>query len=362
MSEALPPRLTSRERLTRALDSQPVDGPPVWMMRQAGRTLPEYRALRAKHSFVEVMKTPDLATEVTLQPLRRFPFDAAILFSDILNVPEAMGQHMELVKGTGPVLDPVVRTAADVDRLRALTVEDDLAYVGDTLRQLRGELGDDRGLLGFAGAPFTLAVYMVEGRGTKSFSKIKGLFWQHPDVAHALMDRLAIAVSQLLQFQLASGADGVQLFDTWAGVLSPADYLRFAHPYNQRILSEVRATGGRVLMYAKNGAHLLDALVDTEASGLALDWRTDLGAVARRLAAEGRGRCVQGNLDPIELFAPRAHIRERVRALHAAVEQASAGGSRVGHVMNLGHGVVPDTPIDGIAAFAEETVALREGA
>ncbi len=342
--------MNARERMLRALHCQAVDRPPVWMMRQAGRTLPEYRAVRKEHDFLTVMKTPELACEVTLQPVRRFDVDAAILFSDILNIPEAMGQGLNYPPG-GPRLDPVIATAADVTKLRPVEPAQDLAYVGGALNLLRQALGDEKALLGFAGAPFTLACYMVEGGGTRRFSKIKPFLSCQPEAAADLLNRLADAVIAHLRYQLASGADAVQLFDTWAGELGAEDYARWAQPVNERILEEV-SEDGPILLYLRNGGHLFDQSLDCAARGFALDWRVDLARAAGLLGAMDPPRCVQGNLDPIGLFAPAADIRDRVQRMHRAV------GGQTGHIFNLGHGLVPDTPIEGIETFVQSVFEL----
>ncbi|MDE0881672.1 MAG: uroporphyrinogen decarboxylase [Myxococcota bacterium] len=342
--------MNSRQRMLAALYSQPLDRPPVWFMRQAGRTLPEYRALRQKHDFLSVMKQPELTCEVTLQPLRRFDLDAAILFSDILNIPEAMGQTLSYPPG-GPRLGPVIETFEDVVALRPVVPQRDLAYVGESLGILRRELGDDKALLGFAGAPFTLACYMVEGAGTRRFSKIKPFLTCQPKAAALLLERLADVVIAHLRYQLESGADAVQLFDTWAGELSAHDYARFVQPINERILAEVSEVGP-VLLYLRNGSHLFEQSLDCAARGFALDWRVDLAAAAKRLRGLEHAPCLQGNLDPITLFAPPPEIRDAVKAMHQAV------AGNCGHIMNLGHGLVPDTPLAGIEAFVQAVLDL----
>lgn len=344
-----------RERVLATLAGRPVDRPPVWMMRQAGRTLPEYRAFRANRSFVEVMRTPELACEVTLQPVRRFPVDVAILFSDILTIPAAMGQDLRFEKGDGPVLEPAVRSAADVAALRVPETEADLGYVAAAARLVASELAGERALFGFAGAPFTLACYMVEGGSTKSFSRIKGLMFGEPAVFDALMTRLVDATIPYLLMQRDAGVDAVQLFDTWAGELSAADYATRVAPHNARILAALAEAGLPAMLYLKNGAHLVEHAIASPARGLALDWRMPLGDTIGRILAAGTPKFIQGNLDPAELFAPPAHIRARVRALHAEV------GGRLPHIFNLGHGLVPDTPLDGIGAFVDAVVELGEG-
>lgn len=344
-----------RDRVLATLAGQPVDRPPVWMMRQAGRTLPEYRSFRANRTFIEVMTTPELACEVTLQPVRRFPVDVAILFSDILTIPAAMGQDLRFEKGDGPILTPAVRSAADIAKLRVPDTEADLGYVAAAARMVAHELAGEHALFGFAGAPFTLACYMVEGGSTKSFSRIKGLMFGDPAVFDALMARLVDATIPYLLMQGRAGVDAVQLFDTWAGELSAADYAARVHPHNVRILAALAEAGLPAMLYLKNGAHLTHLAIHSPAGGLALDWRTPIGeTVGALVAAAGAGRpkFVQGNLDPAELFASPAHITRRVQEIHAEV------GGRTGHIFNLGHGLVPETPLEGIGAFVDAVVGL----
>jgi uroporphyrinogen decarboxylase len=347
--------MNGRQRFMTTLAGGAVDRPPVWMMRQAGRTLPEYRALRAEHSFLTVLRDPDLATEVTLQPVRRFGLDAAIIFCDILIIPEAFGQELRFEKGVGPRLAPVVRHPDDLARLRRADPATDYAPLLQALRQTKAALDGGTALLGFAGAPFTLATYMVEGGSTRTFSCIKRFLFTYPAAADDLLSRLADAVADLLIAQYRAGADAVQLFDTWAGELSAADYERFAAPYNRRIIAAVRAAGAPIMLFLRNGHHLLDSALSSGATGLALDWRMPLSTVIGRAAAlplEQRPMVLQGNLDPIALFAPAAEIGERVRALHAEV------GGRTAHIMNLGHGLHPETPIEGIQAFVDAVKEL----
>lgn len=342
--------MTGRQRFLAALAGQPVDRPPVWIMRQAGRYLPEYRAVRSQHTFLQMVHQPDVATEITLQPIRRFGMDAAILFSDILTVPEAMGMHVDFPEG-GPVLQPVVRTAADVAALAPVDVNESLGYVREALKLLRAELGDKTALLGFSGAPWTLASYMVEGKGTKSFEHSKAMMYAAPDVMRALLERLADVVIDYLQMQLDAGADAVQLFDTWAGELRRADYDDMVRPSTERIVRTIRGRGGKIMVFARHPGHLLDSTLSLGAHGVGLDWRVDLAdANARRQRLPGHV-ALQGNLDPIELFAPRAHIERRVAEMHAAAGQ--------GWIANLGHGVVPGTPIAGVEAFVQAVQSLK---
>lgn len=347
--------MNGRERMLAALQGKPVDRPPVWMMRQAGRTLPEYRAIRAGRSFLEVMHDPSIASEVTLQPVRRFGLDAAIIFCDILIVPAAMGLNLEFIKGTGPVLGPVLRDAADVAALKTPVAERDYAYLLEALARTKEELAGQTALLGFAGAPLTLASYMIEGGSTRTFTELKSFLFGQPEAAAELFDKLADAVGDLLLAQLAAGADAVQLFDTWAGELSAEDYERFAMPYNRRIIARVRQAGGTIMLFLRNGAHLMDAAIESGASGLALDWRMDVDTIIQRLAEhqdDSAPNVLQGNLDPAALFAPPEQIRARVCRLHATVD------GRIAHIMNLGHGLHPNTPLTGIEAFVEAVKEL----
>jgi uroporphyrinogen decarboxylase len=341
--------MTPRARMMAALASAPVDRPPIWMMRQAGRYLPEYRAVREGRSFLEMVRTPELAAEVTLQPITRYGFDAAILFSDILTVPEAMGLEVTF-PGGGPQIAPVVRSSADVEALRHPDVGVALRYVGDAMRLCRAELGPDRALLGFAGAPWTLAAYMVEGAGSKSFSVLRAMVWQQPELLAALLDRLADVVIDLLLLQIEAGADAVQLFDTWAGELHDADYRRVALPSTVRIVEAIAARGVPLVLFARHPGHLTDATLMARPTAIGMDWRVDLDATVAKSAAAGVA--VQGNLDPAELFAPVEVIARRVREIHGVV------GGRTGHIMNLGHGVWPQAPLEGVAAFVSATAAL----
>ncbi len=341
--------MTPRDRMMAALASKPVDRPPVWMMRQAGRYLPEYRAVREGVTFLDMVRTPELACEVTLQPIARFGFDAAILFSDILTIPEAMGLDVTF-PGGGPQIAPVIRSAADVDALRRPDVAVSLGYVAEAMRQCRAGLGPDRALLGFAGAPWTLAAYMVEGAGSKSFPILRAMVWQEPALLASLLERLADVVIDLMLLQIEAGADAVQLFDSWAGELSAADYERVVLPSLRRIVEAVRARGVPLVLFVRSGGHLDDVAIAARPDAIGLDWRADIGAVAARAGAAGVA--IQGNLDPAELFASPEHIRSRVQAIHAAV------AGRTGHVFNLGHGVWPQTPVEGVAAFAAAVQAL----
>jgi len=332
---------SSDKLLLRALRREPVERTPVWLMRQAGRYLPEYRAVRAQAGgFLEMVKDPELAAEVTLQPIRRFGMDGAILFSDILLPLEAMGMELLFDEG-GPKLPTPLRSLADVEALSVGDPARDLAYVGRALELLAAALPPQVTLLGFAGAPFTLASYAIEGGTSKSFLELKKLMYRDERAWNALMERLARIVAAHLAFQHASGAEALVLFDTWAGILTREDYRRFAAPWTARIVAEVGARAPLVL-FAGQAEHLLDDLLGFGATGVAIDHRTDLASAFER----ARGRCaLQGNFDPGVLLANPEEVTRRTRALLDSVR------GRVGHVLNVGHGVLPATDPACVDAF-----------
>ncbi len=310
------------------------------MMRQAGRYLPEYRAIREKHSFLTVAKTPDLAAEVSLQPYRRLGVDAVIVFSDILIPAEAMGAPIQL-GDAGPVIDSPIRTAAQVDALHVFDPERETRFVGDAIRQLCRALGDDVPVLGFAAAPWTLACYLVQGNSRDGFPAAKTMMLSEPRLFRRLLEKIALATATYLRAQIAAGAAAVQLFDTWAGELDLASYRDFEWPATQLLISELAAGDTPVILFAKNSSHLLDLLATTGASVLSVDWRQDLAALRERF---GRRVALQGNVDPCTLFAPPEVI---ARAARHAVEQTRG----IGHILNLGHGILPETPPDHALAF-----------
>ncbi|MEN8174579.1 MAG: uroporphyrinogen decarboxylase [Pseudomonadota bacterium] len=335
------------DRLLRALLREPVDVTPVWMMRQAGRYLPEYRATREKAGdFLTLCKTPELACEVTLQPLERFPLDAAILFSDILTIPDAMGLGLYFESGEGPRFERPVRTAADVEMLGVPDAEEDLGYVMDAVRVIRRELHGRVPLIGFSGSPWTLATYMVEGGGTKNFGRVKAMMFERPAVMHELLAKVADAVTGYLNAQVAAGAQALMLFDTWGGVLTPRDYREFSLGYMQRILEGLqRESEGRrvpVIMFTKGGGLWLEDMADSGADALGIDWTIDLGDARRRVQDRV---ALQGNMDPCLLYAQPERIREEVARI------LSSYGTGAGHVFNLGHGIHPDIPPEHAAAF-----------
>jgi len=312
-------------------------------MRQAGRYMPEYRALREKHTLIELCKNSELACEVTLQPLR-LGVDAAILFADILLPLEPMGAPFEFAKGEGPViLEPIARVE-QIEALRVIEPEDGLGYVLQSIRTIQRELAGRVPLIGFAGAPFTLASYLVEGGGTKQFAKTKKMMYGAPDAWHALMAKLSEVVRRYLRAQVEAGADVVQLFDSWVGQLSPADYQEYVQPHVRHILQDVMTLGVPVIHFGTGTHTLLESMRDAGGHVIGLDWRTPL---AEGWSKVGYDHAVQGNLDPTVLFAPR-----KVAELHAERVLAEAAG-RPGHIFNLGHGILPETPVDTVQAVVD---------
>ena len=335
------------DRLLRALQREPVDCTPVWMMRQAGRYLPEYRATRARAgSFMDLCRNPELACEVTLQPIERFPLDAAILFSDILTIPDAMGLGLYFEEGEGPRFERPVRTEADVAALGVPDPHQELGYVMDAVRLVRRELAGRVPLIGFAGSPWTLATYMVEGGSTKTFALAKAMLYDRPDLMHRLLSTVTDAVVAYVNAQIEAGAQAVMIFDTWGGVLTPADYRSFSLAYMKRIVQQLtpKHDGRRVpiILFTKGGGQWLEAMADVGADALGLDWTTDIGQARRRV---GDRVALQGNLDPAMLYASPDRIRE------AAARILAAYGPGSGHVFNLGHGIHPDVAPEHAAAL-----------
>lgn len=338
----------------RALLREPVGYTPVWMMRQAGRYLPEYRATRARAgSFMDLCKNPELACEVTLQPLERFPLDAAILFSDILTIPDAMGLGLYFTEGEGPRFERPVREAAHVHRLAVPDMGDALGYVMDAVGVIRRELDGRVPLIGFSGSPWTLATYMVEGGTTKNFARSKAMLFDRPDLMHELLTKVADSVTAYLNAQVASGAQALMIFDTWGGVLAPRDYARFSLAYMTRVLDGLtREAQGRrvpVILFSKGGGQWLDRMADSGCDALGVDWTMELADA--RLLVEDRV-ALQGNLDPSILYASPARIREEVARVLGSYGQGP------GHVFNLGHGIHPDVNPDRAAALVEAVHAL----
>ena len=323
------------DRFLRALLREPVDVTPVWMMRQAGRYLPEYRALRSKAGdFLSLCKNAEFACEVTIQPLERFPLDAAILFSDILTIPDAMGLGLYFETGEGPRFKKIVRTEADVDALPVVKTSSDLDYVLNAVTTIRKELNGRVPLIGFSGSPWTLATYMVEGGSSKDFRHVKAMMYDKPEVMHKLLNKLALSVIDYLNEQIKAGAQAVQIFDTWGGNLSHAAYQTFSLQYMQKIVDGlIREHDGRkvpVILFTKGGGQWLQQMANTGADALGLDWTTEIGSAYSQV---GDRVALQGNMDPSVLYASPATIRKEVESI------LKAYGSNPGHVFNLGHGI-----------------------
>ncbi|MGH7857907.1 MAG: uroporphyrinogen decarboxylase [Candidatus Binatia bacterium] len=327
-------------RFLRACRREAVDATPVWFLRQAGRYMPEYQAVRRHHSLLEICKTPALAAEVTLQPIERLDVDAAILFADILLPIEPLGVGLEFVSGDGPAVARPVRSAADVDRLREFDVETELGYVGESVRLARRELDGRVPLIGFAGAPFTVASYMVEGGQSRGFLRTKELMYADPEAWNRMMSRLARVTLDYLRMQIAAGADAVQLFDSWVGNLGPADYRRYVLPHSRAVLEPLAAEGVPVIHFGTQTGALLGAMREAGATVVGMDWRVDL---ASEWEALGAGVAVQGNLDPVLLLAPWEVLAREARDLLRRVD------GRPGHVFNVGHGLLPETPVQPVA-------------
>lgn len=337
------------DRFIRALLRQPVDVTPVWMMRQAGRYLPEYRETRKRAgNFLNLCKTPELACEVTLQPLQRYPLDAAILFSDILTIPDAMGLGLNLVEKVGPQFDKTVRTASEIKALSVPDPESDLGYVMDTLRLIHKELEGSVPLIGFAGSPWTLATYMVEGGPTKEFGLVKGLMYDDPASMHHLLDVLADSVALYLNAQIAAGAQALMIFDTWGGILTPLSYQQFSLHYMQKIVSQLdRKHDGRpipVTLFTKGGGDWVRDIAATGCDAIGVDWTKNIGDVRDEV---GDRVALQGNLDPCVLYASPDVIRQEV----AAVLESYGRGS--GHVFNLGHGIHQHIDPENVTVFID---------
>jgi uroporphyrinogen decarboxylase len=327
-----------------ACRGQDVAYTPVWIMRQAGRYLPQYQAVRAHIDFLTLCKTPELAVKVTLQPVDILGVDAAILFSDILIPVEAMGMRLSFSEKQGPLLNEPIRNKSAVERLIVPDTEEDMPFVIETIKILRRELANKVPLIGFSGAPFTLATYMVEGGTSKNFLNTKKMMFQHNGVFSFLMEKLTDMVISYLSAQIKAGAQAVQLFDTWAGVLSPVDYKNFVLPYVKKINAELKKQEVPLIYFVNNCAGVLKEVKKSGADVIGIDWRVDLGDAIKRL---GKKIVVQGNLDPCALFLSREELEERIKDVLWKGEAAK------GHIFNLGHGILPDTPVENVIALVE---------
>lgn len=344
------------DRYIKACLQQPVDRTPIWMMRQAGRYLPEYRELRAEAgSFMDLCSNPELACEVTLQPLRRFPLDAAILFSDILTIPDAMGLGLYFTPGEGPAFKKPVRSMADVSALPIPDPNGELKYVTDAVSTIRRELKGEVPLIGFSGSPWTLATYMVEGGTTKNFSWVKGMMYESPKIMHALLDKLADSIIDYLNAQVEAGAQALMIFDTWGGVLTPADYKEFSLAYMQKIVSGLKRQHHEqtipVTLFTKGGGAWLDIMAQTGCDCLGVDWTTNLSDARARVAGK---TALQGNMDPSILYGSDERIREEVSKILASFGHGS------GHVFNLGHGIHQTVEPEKAGVFVEAVHQLSQ--
>lgn len=327
----------------KACRREPTDGTPIWLMRQAGRYMAEYRELRSRVSFLELCKRPELATEVTVTAAERLGVDAAILFADILLILEPLGFELEFAKGEGPVIHNPVRTAADVDRVRSLEDVESLHFVMEAVRSIRSSLPPALPLIGFAGAPFTLACYCIEGGGSRHYEQAKAFMYGDPGAWNALMERLTDATALYLNAQIGAGAQALQVFDSWVGTLSPHDYVRFVQPHMKRLFARLDPAVP-CIHFGTGTATLLELQCDAGGSVIGLDWRVELDDGWRRL---GSHVAVQGNLDPVILLSSRAEIETQARRI------LGQAGGRPGHIFNLGHGILPQTPVDNVLALID---------
>ncbi len=316
---------------------------PVWIMRQAGRYLPEYRAIREKYDFLTTCKTPELASEITIQPIDIIKTDAAILFSDILVIPEAFGMHLEMIESKGPVFDSPIRAISDIEKLQTEGVVERLDYVMQAVKMTKEKLNNRVPLIGFSGSPWTLAAYMVEGKGSKNFDVIKSFVYNEPDAAHKLLQLLADSVVEYLNAKIRAGCDAVQIFDTWASILSPHDFEEFSLKYIRYICENLETNGAPVIVFAK-GVSSYKALAELKCDVLGVDWSRNIGDVRAEI---GGKKGLQGNLDPTVLFAPKEKIREETERVLRSY------GNHNGHIFNLGHGITPKTPVENTQYFVE---------
>jgi len=349
--------ILKNDRFLRALLKEPVDVTPVWMMRQAGRYLPEYRAARERAGdFMGLCTNPEWACEVTLQPLERYPLDAAILFSDILTIPDAMGLGLYFETGEGPKFRKPIRTEADINALKVIDPEQDLPYVLNAVKTIRRELNGRVPLIGFSGSPWTLATYMIEGGSSRDFRRAKQMLYNQPQLLHRLLDLLADSVITYLNGQILAGAQAVQIFDTWGGALSHAAYQEFSLSYMKKIVAGlITEHEGRrvpVILFTKGGGQWLELLADTGATRLGLDWTTDIGVARTRV---GDRVALQGNMDPTILYASPDRIREEVGSILASYGKGS------GHIFNLGHGITPEVDPEHAGAFIRAVHDLSAG-
>ncbi len=337
-------KIRSNTRFLRACWRESVDCTPVWFMRQAGRYMEEYRKIRAKYDILTICKTPELAAEVTLQPLHRFQVDAAIIFADILLPLQGMGIDLAFSKGEGPVIHNPVRTPADVKRLRIINPREDLSFVLEAIKIVRKELDGRVPLIGFSGAPFTVASYLIEGGHSNHYIHTKLMMYEAPEIWRALMKKLAKVTLEYLRSQIHAGAQAIQIFDSWIGCLSPRDYRDFVLPYTRQVTLGLKGEGVPIIHFGTGTSTLLELMKSAGGDVIGVDWRIDLDEAWRRL---GRDTAIQGNLDPVALFGPLREIEKRVEDI------LKRAANRPGHIFNLGHGILPQTPVEHVAAVVE---------
>jgi len=335
--------MSRADRYLKACRKENVDCTPVWIMRQAGRYLEEYRAVRAKHSFIEVCKTPELVVEITLQPIRRFELDAAIIFADILLPLENMGIDFEFTKDEGPQISNPVRTRVAVEKMRSINPMEEMSYLMDAIRMVKRELNGQVPLIGFSGAPFTLASYITEGSGSRNYIFTKSMMYQEPHTWHLLMEKLTDMVIVYLNDQIKAGVQAIQVFDSWVGCLSPNDYREFVLPHQKRLMDSLDKSVPHI-HFAFGASHLLTMVKDAGGDVIGLDWRMDIDTAWSKL---GHELGVQGNLDPVALYGSRDYIKGRVQDI------ITRAGNRNGHIFNLGHGILPTAPTDNVKYMIE---------
>ena len=344
LSERPIPPMTGEQRMLAACRLQPPDATPVWFMRQAGRCLAEYRQLRERYDILEIAKTPELCAQVTTMPVDVFGVDAAVMYADIMLPLDGMGVPFRIEPEIGPIIERPIRSADDVSRLRIIDADDATPYLFEAIRMLRRELAGRAALVGFSGAPFTIACYLIEGRPSRDYARAKALMFGRPDVWHRLMETLAEVIVRYLRAQIDAGVQVVQLFDSWVGAHGPDDYERFALPYTTRIFSEVRATGVPTIHFGTGAAGLLELMASAGSDIVSVDWRVRLDDAWRRI---GHDKGIQGNLEPAVLLAPFGVVEE------AARDVLQRANGHLGHNFNLGHGVLPDTPPDSLTRLVD---------
>lgn len=335
--------MSNNDTFLRACRREAVEYTPVWLMRQAGRYMKEYRSIRRKHSFLEMCKTPDIAAEVTLQPINKIGVDAAIIFADILLPLEGMGIGLKFAKDEGPVISKPVRTRADIDNIRIIEPEEDVPYLIEAIKIVKKELNGKVPLIGFSGAPFTLASYIIEGGHSRNYQHTKKLMYREPLSWHLLMGKIADVVIRYLNAQIGAGVQAVQVFDSWVGCLGPRDYKEFVLPHTKKVIQGTKQ-GIPVINFATNSATLLELIREAGGDVIGVDWRINLADAWKRI---GYDRGIQGNLDPVALFAPREVIRRMVKDILDEAE------NRSGHIFNLGHGILPQTPVENVIALID---------